>query len=153
MKHIICLLWCYALLSCKNEEETFHLLNFDTDGIVLVHNSQTGTFDGVIPANGSIFTLTGEGEFSDLVYISSMIINGFSVKVGCVDEFPRPATDSNVIINGEWGEIQYLTENPPYVIKFKFNPNYDDTLRKYDIQLGYGYWCSHIILEQPHLSN
>ena len=42
MKHIIYLLCCYALLSCKNEEETFHLLNFDTDGIVLVHNSQTG---------------------------------------------------------------------------------------------------------------
>lgn len=137
------------LLSCKNEEELFHSLQFDTEGIELTYNSQSGTLDGTIPANGSSFTISGKGDFSEFVYVSSIKINGIPVNVeGINGDFPRPQHGFLLILNGEWGKVEYLKDTIPYAIELRISPNNRDTPRCIDIQLGHGYWCSHINLYQ-----
>lgn len=66
MRYIVCLLVGMILLSCKNEEEEFHSLQFDVSGIDLSYNKQYGTFDGTTPAEGSVFTLVGKGCFQSM---------------------------------------------------------------------------------------
>lgn len=137
------------LLSCKNEEGIFYSLEFDTEGIELIHNYKNGTFDGTVPANGSVFYLTGKGDFLQYAYVTTIKINGIPVKAeGLTGEFPRPQYGSPLIINGEWGKVEYLTDSPPYIIEFIINPNNEDTTRSIEIKLGYGYWCSYINLCQ-----
>lgn len=140
-----------GITSCTgNEEEVFHTLQFDVDGISLSHNTQNGTFDGVLPSDGAVFTITGKGEFDECVYVSSIFIYGIPQEAEGIgwEWYPPHAHLGNRTIRGEWGEIKYLTTIPPYTIELKINPNKENHVREIDIQLGYGYWISHILLKQ-----
>lgn len=149
MRFIIYLFIFMMFLSCKNEEEVFHSLEFDTEGIELIHNDRTGAFESIIPANGCIFTITGKGKYSNFVYVSSIKINGISQgESGIESDLSSPNPDAPLILNKEWGKVEYLSYLPPYIIEFKIEPNNEDTPRNIEIQLGYGYWCAHINLTQ-----
>ena len=139
------------LLSCKNEEEEFHSLQFDVSGIDLSYNKQYGTFDGTTPAEGSVFTLVGKGEFSEYVYVSSIEINGITQKVeGIEGGFIRPQRGVPLIFKGEWGELKYLTDSAPYMIELRISANKENEPRNIEIQLGHGYWISRINLNQQN---
>ena len=139
------------LLSCKNEEEEFHSLQFDVSGIDLSYNKQYGTFDGTTPAEGSVFTLVGKGEFSEYVYVSSIEINGITQKVeGIEGGFIRPQRGVPLILKGEWGELKYLTDSAPYMIELRISANKENEPRNIEIQLGHGYWISRINLNQQN---
>ena len=149
MRYIVCLLVGMILLSCKNEEEEFHSLQFDVSGIDLSYNKQYGTFDGMIPAEGCVFTLVGKGEFSECVYVSSIEINGIPQKLEEVEGgFIRPQPGVPSVLRGEWGELTYLTNSPPYMIEFRISANKEYAPRNIKIQLGYGYWVSYININQ-----
>lgn len=151
MRYIVCLLVGMILLSCKNEEEEFHSLQFDVSGIDLSYNKQYGTFDGTTPAEGSVFTLVGKGEFSEYVYVSSIEINGITQKVeGIEGGFIRPQRGVPLIFKGEWGELKYLTDSAPYMIELRISANKENEPRNIEIQLGHGYWISRINLNQQN---
>ena len=151
MRYIVCLLVGMILLSCKNEEEEFHSLQFDVSGIDLSYNKQYGTFDGTTPAEGSVFTLVGKGEFSEYVYVSSIEINGITQKVeGIEGGFIRPQRGVPLILKGEWGELKYLTDSAPYMIELRISANKENEPRNIEIQLGHGYWISRINLNQQN---
>ncbi len=143
-----------VLLSCKNEEEEFHSLQFDVSGINLSYNKLSGTFGGTISAEDCEFTLVGKGEFSEYVYVSSIEINGIPQKVeGVEGGFIRPQSGVPLILRGEWGELKYLSDSAPYMIEFRISANKEDAPRSIEIQLGYGYWRSHINLKQTGKSD
>lgn len=149
MRYIVCLLVSMLLLSCKNDEEEFHSLQFDVFGIDLSYNKQSGTFDGTTSAEDCEFTLVGKGEFSEYVYVSSIEINGIPQKVeGTEGGFIRPQHGVPLILRGEWGELKYLTDSAPYMIEFRINANKANAPRNIGIQLGYGYWICHINISQ-----
>ena len=151
MRYIVCLLVGMILLSCKNEEEEFHSLQFDVSGIDLSYNKQYGTFDGTTPAEGSVFTLVGKGEFSEYVYVSSIEINGITQKVeGIEGGFIRPQRGVPLILKGEWGELKYLTDSAPYMIELRISANKENEPRNIEIQLGHGYRISRINLNQQN---
>lgn len=113
------------LLSCKNEEEVFHSLEFDAKGIELIHNNQTGVFEGMIPADGCTFTITGKGKYSNFVYVSFIQINGIPQGENELSyNLPYPQPDKLLILDEEWGKVEYLTDFPPYTIEIKIGPNY-----------------------------
>lgn len=149
MRYIACLFVCLILLSCNNEEEVFHSLQFDTTGIELYHNNLSGAFNGTIPSEGSEFKLVGKGEYSDYVYVSSIEINGIPQKVEGIDNgFIRPQYGVSLILKGEWGELRYLTDSSPYTIEFRISANKENVPRSIEIQLGHGYWIGRIKLNQ-----
>lgn len=155
MRQLSILLVILSILSsCKNEAEVFHSLQFDVEGLDISYNRENGSFGGILPPNESIFTITGKGDYAANVYVSSMHINGKLQEVeGMPGDWRPPHPDSpNYIIKGEWGEIKYLTDTPPYSIEFRISPNRGNTMREIDIQLGFGYWVSHIILNQSAYS-
>lgn len=149
MKYIVWILACVFFVSCKNEDETFHALQFDVDGIELVHSRLTGAYEGEISPEGCVFTLIGKGDFNQFAYITSIFI--IDKRQNTIEEYRdlRP----NASLSGEWGSIEYLTELSPYAMEIRISPNYGDSPRDIDIQLGYGYWISIINLNQQNIDN
>lgn len=143
MKYSTLLLFCMILLSCKNEEEEFHPLQFDAQGIDLSYNETSGVLESEIPAEGSVFTLTGKGKYSELVKINSIEIDG-------IPQLVEGAENSHSILCGEWGEIEYLTNTAPCKIEFRINPNDNDTPKNIDIQIEYRHCTYHLNLKQSN---
>lgn len=141
MKYSTLLLFCMILLSCKNEEEEFHSLQFDAKGIDLSYNKTSGVLESEIPAEGSMFTLTGKGKYSDLVNITSIEIDG-------IPQLVEGTEGSHSILCGEWGEIEYLTDLATCTIEFRINANDNDTTKNIDIQIEYRNRIYHLNLKQ-----
>lgn len=153
LKKFVCILICMMLLSCKSyEEEVFHALKFNANGIELVHSASTGAYEGTIPPTGCTFTLTGKSDFSQFVYITSIQISDITQNGKEIyGDLKPPHLGASSILSGEWGEIEYLNDCPPYTIEFRISPNCGYVPRSIAIQLGYGYWISNINLNQQNI--
>lgn len=144
MKYILLVLVSMMFLSCKNEEEVVHALDFDVSGIVLTRNNQTGTYDGTVSSQDCTFTLTGKGEFSHFCYVTSVDIDDIPQNAeGIIGDWCPPT-----VLKGEWGTIKYLTDKPPYTIEFRLSENKTNAPRNIMITLGFGYWTSALKLTQ-----
>lgn len=124
--------------SCNSSEpEKFHQIEFDVDGINL-EDTDKGLL-GEIPSEGAEFTITGKGKYADMVYVTSIFVDGVpQEREGNLDE--GELLDTYVVLKGDWGEVKYLTTTPPYKMIFNLFPNSSDKTRVYEFQLGFGYW-------------
>lgn len=146
------LLLCFVMMmavSCKDKEEPVHTLQFDVEGLKLSYDAITGAFDGDIPSEGSVFTIIGKGEYSNYVYVTSIIMRD-DMEDGKDEKFELlpPGSEVSAIQRGEWGEIEYLTITPPYKIKFRISPNKGKTPRIINIRFGEGDNIGNINLRQ-----
>lgn len=132
-------LYVFCFIGCSNEDEVFHSLSMDVDGIELTKEKKSEIYWGGAPADRMKFTITGKGKYADLTYITSVCIDGVS-QIQKNDQGKREPVDEYSVWEGEWGYIKYQTKLPPYCMQFELAPNTSDKKRFYEFQLGYGYW-------------
>lgn len=152
MKHcyllIVGILCASLLYSCDNEEEVFHSLDIDVQGIELRKDKNSVYLSDISPSEIE-FTITGKGKYADMIYVTSVIIDGVpQEKKGDVDKDEPPFLDVYPILEGEWGRIHYKTKEPPYVMQFLLKANNSEKPRVFEFQLGYGYWCEILRITQ-----
>lgn len=134
--------------SCETEEqEHFHELEFDTEGIDL--QKKEGVYTAEIPASEIAFTITGKGKHKDVTYITAVSIDGVPQERPCDFEKDEPPfLDSYPVLSGEWGKIDYETKTPPYRMAFHLTANENQAPRVFVFDLGYGYWHEQIRIVQ-----
>ena len=130
-------------ISCNNgifneEEETFQSLDMDVIGIDL--QKEAGVYIGEVDSSAVEFTITGKGKYVDVVYVTSVMVDGImQEKEGDLGGEP-PFLDTYPKLEGDWGKISYLTTKPPYTMQFQLSKNQTHKKRIFEFQLGFGYW-------------
>ena len=68
----ILFLYVFCFIGCSNEDEVFHSLSMDVDGIELTKEKKSEIYWGEAPADRMKFTITGKCKYVYLKYITSV---------------------------------------------------------------------------------
>lgn len=146
---------CVVMSSCwKNENEwmKFEAVEFDVEGISVINSERYFQhFHGTIPSEGCNFRIYGKGEHAKYSFIGRVTVNNeFQIDpVTQENYFQHPTIERIPEISGDWGRIDYLSAEPPYITEVQIAPNNDDKDRIIEIDLGCCYTYSSIELTQP----
>ena len=90
-----------AFASCRNEDETFHPLTLKATDIDLVQDKANKyKLCGEIGSDGIEFTLQGTDQYSDMAYVTNVMVDGIECKIE-----PNIKYDDTTTYKGDWGEI------------------------------------------------
>lgn len=138
---IICTI---IFVSCGNEDETFHPLKLEADGIDLVQDkSDQYKLLGKISASDTEFSLQGTDKYSDMAYVTEVTIDGIRYEIENNHEF-----NDKGIFKGDWGQIVNSSATRPFTMYFQIKSNTSDKERMFHIVVGYGYWYRNIDIVQ-----
>ena len=136
---------CISLLSCGESYEYAKIepAEFDVEGISLSTDDKGLNYHGNVPETGIKFTITGKGRNINFTRVSLLF----------VDKKVFNSTQKPLPLSGDWGEINEITNETPYITEFTITPNDTDSTRQFVFDLGGGYWCSKIWLTQDPITN
>ena len=141
---ILLFLCAFNFVSCNDEDETFHPLNFNSKGIDWVENpSNPFILTSRISADGAVFSLQGSDKYSDMAYVSEAIVDDVIYKPVENDLFNDTSSYQE-----EWGEIINSSATRPFTMTFKIAPNKSEKERIFKITIGYGYWYRNLEIIQ-----
>lgn len=133
-----------AFASCRNEDETFHPLTLKATDIDLVQDKANKyKLCGEIGSDGIEFTLQGTDQYSDMAYVTNVMVDGIECKIE-----PNIKYDDTTTYKGDWGEIVNSSVEQPCKMFFHIKPNPADKERVFDVSVGYGYWYRDIKIVQ-----
>lgn len=133
-----------AFASCRNEDETFHPLTLKATNIDLVQDKANKyKLCGEIGSDGIEFTLQGTDQYSDMAYVTNVMVDGIECKIE-----PNIKYDDTTTYKGDWGEIVNSSVEQPCKMFFHIKPNPADKERVFDVSVGYGYWYRDIKIVQ-----
>ncbi len=98
-------------------------LEFNIVGSPDIEYNALGDTSFEIPASGAEFTVSGyDPEYPE--YLSAFFLRSFGIKNNNKELFIFESTETMFgPWIASWGAFEYLLQTPPYVIKFKIEPN------------------------------
>lgn len=138
---VIAALLC-IFTSCSKDNDSwtkFECINVQTRGITLTPAENGFCQRGVISADGANFSILPDQD-SNVAGIGQVWINGELQDYP--DDFSGepPFLLSRPVLQGDWGEIKYGTENSSFVIDFSITKNTSSESRVFKFVLGGGYY-------------
>lgn len=149
--YILLITSCFGLVSCETIEpdvDKFYKIELNVDGITV--KNLDSNYKGTISADGAHFTVTGVGTDAKYAILAVVTVDGERQErengkpgdtgIPWVGTFPK--------LDGVWGEIKYLTKEPPYIIDFSITPNEASNCRTFIFEFGDPFHSATITLTQ-----
>lgn len=128
--------------------ERYYNIELVINGVDVIQDDYE--YSAIIPSAGANFTVTGVGTDAKYAILAVVEVDGErqvrengkpgDTGIPWVGTFPK--------LEGDWGEIKYLTKEPPYIIDFTIAPNQSGNSRKFVFEFGDPFHSATITLTQ-----
>ena len=140
----------FFLQSCGGEEieHPWYPVDLEITGAT-VDDHEHFDYDVTIPPSGGKITVKGYGERVDWSYIRKIYdvsVNKYYAPEDSSQQ--QPYWGSNSWLTGDWWNVKYIKENPPYEMIINIEPNLSKDERTLIIEYGCCYTVSKLTLTQ-----